>query len=129
MKINFLDQFRKIPKRSSIRQAATWLTSILITCFFVDNAVNKIISPNEQLKGGLNDVEIIIVGILLLLFAVLFLIRKTGVWGAFFLTFYMVVTLAQHIKHNKPFAGTVSIIVLIIVSVLLRFPELISRQK
>ncbi|TKT91054.1 DoxX family protein [Dyadobacter frigoris] len=119
----------KLPKRPSTRQVATWLTSIMIACFFIDNAVNKVISPKEQLKGGLNDSEIIVVGILLLLFVMLFLIRKTGVWGAFFLIFYMVVTLAQHIKHNKPFAVTASIIVLIVVSVLLRYPKLISRKR
>ncbi len=129
MKIISVAHLNKLLKRPFTRQVATWLTTILIACFFIDNAVKKIISPNEQLKGGLNDVQIVVVGILLLLFVMLFLIRTTGVWGAFFLISYMVVTLAQHIKHNKPFAITAAIIVLIVASVLLRYPKLLSRKR
>lgn len=129
MKIVSVAHLNKLLKRPSTRQVATWLTTILIACFFVDNAVNKVISPKEQLKPGLNDSEIIVVGILLLLFVMLFLISKTGLWGAFFLTIYMIVTLVQHIKHNKPFAMTAGIIVLIVASVLLRYPKLISRKR
>lgn len=129
MKIIYVVHLDKLLKRFSTRQVGIWLTSILIVCFFIDNAINKIISPKEQLKGGLNDSQIVTVGILLLLFVMLFLIRKTGVWDAFFLNFYMIVTLVQHIKHNKPFAVTASIIVLIVASILLRYPKLISRKR
>lgn len=129
MKIISTAHLNKLKKRPSIRRVATWLPSILIACFFIDNAVNKLISPKEHLKGGLNDSEIVAVGILLLLFVILFLIRKTGIWGAFLLTLYMIVTLVQHIKHNKPFVITASIIVLIVASILLRYPKLISRKR
>lgn len=129
MKIISVAHLNKLLKRPFTRQVATWLTTILIAFFFINNALNKIISPKEHLKGGLNDSEIIVVGILLLLFVMLFLIPKTGVWGAFFLTLYMLVTLVQHIKHNKSFGTTASIIILIVVSVLLRYPKLISQKK
>lgn len=129
MKIIHLVHLDKLFKRFSTKKVGIWLPSIFVACFFIDNAINKIISPAEQLKGGLNDSQIVAVGILLLLFVILFLIRKIGVWGAFFLIFYMIVTLVQHIKHNKPFAITAAIIALIVASVLLRYPKLIPRKR
>lgn len=107
----------------NFRQVLTWLPSIWVAYFFIDNGLSKVLTPGQQLKAGLNDSGILIVGVILLLLVVLFLIQRTAVWSASLLALYMLIVLVQHIRHGKPFDMTAGVIVLIIAAVLLRYPE------
>ena len=116
-------------QKVSLRQAISWLPSIWVAYFFIDNGLCKVLTPGQQLKAGLNHLETIIVGVILLLLVVLFLIKRTAIWAAFFLSLYMLVTIFQHIKHGKPSDMTAGVIVLIISAILLRFPKLGLADK
>jgi hypothetical protein len=115
-------------QKMSLRQAISWLPSIWVAYFFIDNGLRKVLTPEQQLKAGLNHLGTITVGVILLLLVVLFLIKRTAIWGAFFLGLYMLVTIFQHIKHGKPFEMTAGVIILIISAILLRFPKLGSAD-
>ena len=116
-------------QKVSLRQTISWLPSLWIAYFFIDNGLRKVLTPGQQLKAGLNHLETIIVGVILLLLVVLFLIKRTAIWAAFFLGLYMLVTIFQHLKHGKPFDMTAGILVLIISAILLRFPKLGLADK
>jgi hypothetical protein len=111
-------------QKVSLRQTISWLPSLWIAYFFIDNGLRKVLTPGQQLKAGLNHFETITIGVILLLLVVLFLIKRTAIWAAFFLGLYMLVTIFQHLKHEKPFDMTAGILVLIISAILLRFPKL-----
>ena len=111
-------------QKVSLRQAISWLPSIWIGYFFIDNGLCKVLTPGQQLKAGLNHLWIITVGVILLLLVVLFLIKRTAICAAFFLGLYMLVTIFQHITHGKSFDMTAGVIVLIISAILLRFTKL-----
>lgn len=109
-------------EKTGFRQLLSWLPSILVTLFFIGNASDKINPSVAQLKMGLTSPMMTLVGFLLLLFVLLFLIPKTMLLGAFFLTSYMVVVLVIHIRNGKPFLLTAGIGILIFIASMARCP-------
>ena len=110
-------------QKMSLRQGISWLPSIWVAYFFIDNGLQKVLTPGQQLKAGLSDLGIISVGVILILLVVLFLIKRTAIWAALFFELYMLITLFQHIKHGKSFDMTTGVMVLIFSAILLRFPR------
>jgi hypothetical protein len=116
-------------QKLSIQQLIIWLPSIWVAYFFIDNAIRKVIAPAAEMKAGLSDPFVVLVGVALLLFVVLFVMSRTALWGAFLLAAYMSVVLVMHIKNDKPFMLTAGVIVLILAAVTVRYPKLVSETK
>ena len=112
-----------------IKPVLIWLPSIVISLFYLSNAIEKIFYSNQLDKVVTNSTVMIMVGIILLAVTVLFLINKTIIWGTTILVLYMILTVFIHMYRGKPFEVTILIAMCTIFAAYLRMPNLFHRKK
>ena len=105
-----------------------WLPSFVITVFYIQIALNKILNINQSEKIINNGVILIAAGFFLLVAATLFLFNKTIMIGTFLLSSYMTCILFIHLFKGKPFEVTILIIMTTIFAAYLRQPKLIKLR-
>lgn len=108
----------------TFRSALVWLPSLVISIFFVSNAVEKIFHSNQMDKVISNSAAIITVGIILLVATALFLYDKTIILGTFLLASYMTCIVFIHMYKGKPFEVVILIVMSTIFAAYLRKPQL-----
>lgn len=108
----------------TIKTVLTWLPSILVIVFFIQNAFSKIFYSNGLDKLGSNNTVLILTGVALLIAIALFLYEKTVIVGTAILATYMTVVVFIHISKGKPFFLTILIILLTIVAGYIRRKKL-----
>ena len=106
----------------------TWLPSLIITVFFIPNALGKIFQSNELNKVINNNAVIITVGLILLIGVVLFLIDKTIIWGTSILAIYMTFIVFIHMFKGKPYEIVILIVMSTIFAAYLRKPDLFHQK-
>ena len=106
-----------------IKTVLIWLPSIIISVFFISNAIEKIFYSNQFDKVVTNSTVMIMVGIILLTATVLFLINKTIIWGTTILVLYMTFVVFVHMFKGKPFEVTILIVMCTIFAAYLRMPN------
>jgi hypothetical protein len=67
-----------------------WLPSLIITLYYIPNALNKLLEPNQTGKIVENSAVMITAGIFLLMATALFLFNKTILLGTSMLVLYMI---------------------------------------
>ena len=93
-----------------IKTILIWLPSLIITVFFIPNALNKILHSNSLDKIVTNSTVIIIVGIILLIATALFLYNKTIIIGTTILALYMTLIVFIHMYKGKPYDVAILIV-------------------
>jgi chromate transport protein ChrA len=106
-----------------------WLPSVIITMFFIPNALEKIFQSNQLDKVITNSTVIIIVGIILLIGTVLFLINKTIIWGTTILVLYMTFIVFIHMYKGKPYEVVILIVMTTIFAAYIRKPQLFHQTQ
>lgn len=107
-----------------IKPALTWLPSVMMSLIFIQNGLGKMFQIDQTEKVINNEGIIIAVGFLLIIATLLFLIKKTMIWGTSLLALYMVCICFIHIYKDKPFEVAALIVLGTIFSAFLRQPQL-----
>ena len=105
-----------------------WLPSLVITLFFIPNALDKILNSNQTEKIVANSSVMITTGIFLLIATALFLYNKTILIGTTLLAFYMTLIVFVHMYKGKPYEVTILIIMATIFASYIRKPELFQQK-
>lgn len=106
-----------------------WLPSILISLFFIPNALNKILHSNQMDKIVSNSAVMITTGIFLLMATALFLYNKTILIGTALLAVYMTFIVCIHIYKEKPYEVTILIVIATIFASYIRKPHLFHQKQ
>jgi len=106
-----------------------WLPSLLITLFFIPNALDKILNSNQTGKIVTNSTVMMITGLFLLIATALFLYHKTIRIGTTFLAFYMTCIVCIHMYKGKPYEVAILIVMTTIFASYIRKPELFHQKQ
>ncbi len=111
------------------RTILIWLPSIIITMFFIPNALNKILQSNQMDKIVTNRTVLIITGVTLLIATALFLYNKTMIIGTTILAVYMTFIVFIHMYKGKPFEVVILIVMATIFAAYIRKPQLFYQNQ
>lgn len=106
-----------------------WLPSVIITLFFIPNAMDKILNPNQPDKIVTNNAVMILAGIFILIATGMFLYNKTLLMGTALLTLYMTFIVFIHIYKGKPYELVILITMATIFASYIRKPQLFSQKQ
>ena len=108
-----------------------WILTSLIAFIFIGSAMGKLISSEATLAMasniGLNGRIYTILGVLELVFVILFVFPRTGILGTFMLIAYMGGAIATHLEHGQSILVPCVIQAFLWIVAVYRFPELTSR--
>ena len=105
-----------------------WLPSLVVVLFYIPNALNKLLDPNQTGKIVESSAVMITAGIYLLIATGLFLYNKTILIGTSMLGLYMVFIVLIHMYRGKPSEVVILILMATIFASYIRQPQLF-RQK
>lgn len=106
-----------------IRKILTWLPSLIITLFYIPNALDKLLNSNQTDKIVANSNIMIATGVFLLISTALFLYRKTMLIGTFLLALYMTIIVFIHMYKGKPYEVTILIVIATTMATYIRNPK------
>jgi len=106
-----------------------WLPSLIITLFFIPNALDKILNSNQTDKIVANSTIMIATGIFLLISTALFLYNRTTLIGTTLLALYMTFIVFIHMYKGKPHEVTILIVMATIFASYIRKPEIFLPDK
>lgn len=115
--------------QSLLKTILLWLPSLAICCFYIPNALNKIIDHNQADKVIENPIIMISTGIFLLIAVGLFLYQKTMPIGSLLLALYMILIMCIHMYKGKPYEVTILIIMSTIFAAYIRQPQYFRKEK
>ncbi|TPN87599.1 hypothetical protein [Aquimarina algicola] len=107
-----------------LKTILTWLPSVILTLFFIPNALDKILHSNQTEKIIANSTVMITTGIFLLVATIMFLYNKTILIGTFLLALYMTLIVCIHMYKGKPYEVTILIVMATIFASYIRKPKL-----
>ena len=116
-------------KNNILKTILIWLPSVIITLFFIPNALDKILNSNQTEKIVANSTIMIATGIFLLLSIALFLYNKTILIGTALLALYMTSIVFIHIYKGKPYEVTILIVIATIFASYIRKPQLFHLKE
>ncbi|MEM1135122.1 MAG: hypothetical protein AAGI07_04735 [Bacteroidota bacterium] len=108
----------------TLRILLMWLPSIIITLFFIPNALDKILNSNKTDKIVANSSVMIATGIFLLVSTAMFLYSRTILIGATLLALYMTFVVFVHMYKGKPYEVAILIVMATIFASFIRKPQL-----
>ena len=106
-----------------------WLPSVIITLFFIPNAIDKILNSNQTDKIVANSTIMISTGIFLLTATVLFLYNKTILIGTTLLALYMTFIVFIHMYKGKPYEIAILIVMTTILASYMRKPRIFHHRQ
>ena len=113
------------------RKITGWVIAGLITAMLLFSATGKFMMPemaDNFAKWGLAE-WITIIAIGEIISAILFIIPKTNLLGAFLLSAHMGGAVVTHMSNGEPFIVQSVILVLVWTAAFIRNPELLARLK
>lgn len=113
----------------NLKTLLTWLPSLVITLFFIPNALDKILNSNQTDKIVANSTIMITTGIFLLISTILFLYNKTILIGATLLALYMTFIVFIHMYKGKPYEVTILIVMATIFAAYIRKPKYFIKAE
>ena len=105
------------------------LPSVIITLFYIPNALDKILNSNQTEKIVANSAIMIATGIFLLIATGLFIYHKTILIGTSLLTLYMTFIVLIHLYKGKAYEVTILIVMATIFASFIRKPQLFHLKK
>ena len=106
-----------------------WLPSVIITLFFIPNALDKILNSNQTGKIIANSSVMIATGIFLLVSTAMFLYHKTILVGTTLLALYMTFIVFIHMYKGKPYEVAILIVMATIFASYIRKPQLFHQKQ
>ncbi len=113
----------------SLRTLLVWFPSIIITLFFIPNALNKILNASQADKIITNSGVMIATGIFLLVSVGMFLYHKTILLGTSLLALYMTLIVFIHMYKGKPYEVAILIVMATIFASYIRKPTLFYAKQ
>ncbi|MDO4228956.1 MAG: DoxX family protein [Capnocytophaga sp.] len=112
-----------------LKKIIYWVLTGLVAFCFIATGLQKLTGLSDEGAGeGIGGVtNQAILGVMQLVFVVLFLIPRTAVVGTLFLIAYMGGAMAVHFVANEDMTLQIGIQVLIWITAFFRFPELRQR--
>jgi len=113
------------------RKITGWVIAGLITAMLLFSATGKFMMPemaDNFAKWGLAE-WITIIAIGEIISAILFIIPKTNLFGAFLLSAHMGGAVVTHMSNGEPFIVQSVILVLVWTAAFVRNPELLAKFK
>ncbi|WP_046755808.1 hypothetical protein [Kordia jejudonensis] len=107
-----------------LKRSLTWLPSTMITLFYIPNALNKLLDPNQTGKVVESNIIMIVTGIYLLIATALYLYKNTILIGTSMLSLYMIFIVLIHMYIGKPFEVAMLIVMATIFASYIRKPKL-----
>ena len=111
------------------RTILVWLPSVVITLFFVPNALDKIINPNQAGKIITNSYLLFSVGVFLLISVGMFLYNKTAHIGAACLSIYMTIIVVIHMYKGKPHEVAILLVIATVFASYIRQPKMFWKLE
>lgn len=105
-----------------------WLPSLVITLFYIPNALDKLLDPDQTGKIVENSTVMITAGIFLLIAIALFLYNKTILMGTAMLVLYMIFIILIHLYKGKPSEIVILILIATIFASYIRKPQLFHQN-
>ncbi len=113
---------------NTITRILIWLPSIAITLFYIPNALNKLLEPNQTGKIVESSAVMITAGVFLLIAIALFLYNKTMLIGTSMLVLYMIFIVLIHMYKEKPSEIVILILMTTIFAAYIRKPQLFQQK-
>lgn len=105
-----------------------WLPSLVITLYYIPNALDKLLNPYQTGKIVESAAVMITAGIFLLTGTALFLYKKTMLIGTSMLVLYMIFIVLIHMYKGKPAEVVILILMATIFAAYIRQPQLFNRE-
>lgn len=106
-----------------------WLPSVVISLFYIPNALNKLLEPNQTGKIVENSAVMITAGVFLLIAIALFLYNKTILIGTSLLALYMIFIVLIHMYKGKPSEVVILMLIVTIFAAYIRKPQLFHQKQ
>jgi len=117
---------------SKTRNMINWIFASLVALIFIGGGLFNFSGAPATVgmaKGVGGHTNLILLGALEIISAILFLIPRTGILGTMLLIAYMGGAIAIHFVNGLPILFPTIIQILLWVSAAMRFPELTTRLK
>ncbi|MDT7831640.1 hypothetical protein RQM59_04570 [Flavobacteriaceae bacterium S356] len=101
-------------------------SSLVITLFFIPNALDKIVHPDQTGKVIENSAIMVGTGVFLLVATGLFLYHKTVLLGTMLLSLYMTLIVCIHMYKGKPYEVAMLIVMATLFAAYIRKPNFTS---
>ncbi len=119
---------KKVRTENTLSRILIWLPSLVITLYYIPNALDKLLDPNQTGKIVENSAVMITAGIFLLIATSLFLYNKTMLIGTSMLVLYMIFIILIHMYKRKPFEIVILILMVTIFASYIRKPQLFHQK-
>lgn len=120
---------KKAGIEKTLSRVLIWLPSLIIILYYIPNALDKLLDPNQTGKIVENSAVMITAGIFLLIATGLFLYNKTMVIGTSMLVLYMIFIVLIHMYKGKPSEIVILILMSTIFASYIRKPKLFHIQS
>ncbi len=120
---------QKTKTQEYLSKLLIWMPSLIVILFYIPNALNKLLEPNQTGKIVESSVVMITAGIFILTGVALFLYNKTILIGTSMLVLYMTFIVLIHMYKGKPAEIVILILMTTIFASYIRKPQLFSTQK
>ena len=115
-------------KQKTLSKILIWLPSLVIILYYIPNALDKLLNPNQTEKIVENVAVMITAGIFLLIATALFLYKKTILIGTSMLVLYMIFIVLIHMYKGKPSEIVILILMATIFASYIRNPQLFHQE-
>lgn len=119
----------KTGERKILNKILLWLPSLIITLFYIPNALDKILNSNQADKIVANNNIMIATGIFLLASIAMFLYNRTVLVGTILLALYMTFIVFIHMYKGKPYEVAILIVMATIFASYIRKPQLFHQKS
>lgn len=119
----------KTGERKILNKILLWLPSLIITLFYIPNALDKILNSNQADKIVANNDIMIATGIFLLASIAMFLYNRTVLVGTILLALYMTFIVFIHMYKGKPYEVAILIVMATIFASYIRKPQLFHQKS
>jgi len=119
---------QKVETGKILNRILIWLPSLAITLYYIPNALDKLLDPNQTGKIVENSAVMITAGIFLLIATALFLFNKTILIGTSMLVLYMIFIVLIHMYKGKPSEIVILILMATIFASYIRKPQLFHQK-
>ena len=119
---------QKVETKKILNRILIWLPSLAITLYYIPNALDKLLDPNQTGKIVENSAVMITAGIFLLIATALFLFNKTILIGTSMLVLYMILIILIHMYKGKPSEIVILILMATIFASYIRKPQLFHQK-
>jgi len=119
---------QKLGTEKILSRILIWLPSLALTLYYIPNAFDKFLNPNQTGKIVESSIVMIAAGIFILIGIALFLYNKTILIGTAMLVLYMTFIVLIHMYKGKPSEIVMLILIATIFASYIRKSQLFHQK-